>query len=360
MYRVVIFGFGELGKKIVDECLDYESNYSIVAILDNNISQKMYRGIQLKMASDIKGLIYDEIWITTVYFNEIIEQLTGMGIPREKMRFVEPVVPLIEERLKKSGVLERKQYETESRYILQNHLRMYPYDVYDEYLYKKSYIEFDEEAGMFYGIYNGHKMYLARRFNTEQKARAYFNAVTMEQDHRSPHCYWNNEPMLNQTGIAIDVGAAEGIYGLKIINQIDHLYMIEVDEEWIEALHYTYEMYKDKITIIKKFISSFDDDRNAKLDTLFNNIKIDSIKMDIEGAEIDALLGADSLLNRCKPMLAVCVYHHKDDNTRIKSVLTPKGYVCNNSQGYVICQGDWELDLDEAGFRRALLFATVK
>ena len=37
------------------------------------------------------------------------------------------------------------------------------------------------------------------------------------------------------------------------------------------------------------------------------------IKMDIEGAERDALTGAADLIRRCRPDLAICVYHSVSD-----------------------------------------------
>ena len=37
------------------------------------------------------------------------------------------------------------------------------------------------------------------------------------------------------------------------------------------------------------------------------------IKMDIEGAERDALTGAAELIRRCRPELAICVYHAISD-----------------------------------------------
>lgn len=40
---------------------------------------------------------------------------------------------------------------------------------------------------------------------------------------------------------------------------------------------------------------------------------ISLLKMDIEGAELDSLMGAEQLIKRCKPKLAICVYHRFSD-----------------------------------------------
>lgn len=44
-----------------------------------------------------------------------------------------------------------------------------------------------------------------------------------------------------------------------------------------------------------------------------NNDKITFIKMDIEGAELRALYGAEKVIKRDRPVLAVCVYHKRED-----------------------------------------------
>ena len=41
------------------------------------------------------------------------------------------------------------------------------------------------------------------------------------------------------------------------------------------------------------------------------------IKMDIEGAEYNALLGAEQMIRQHHPRLAICVYHSLEDYIRI-------------------------------------------
>jgi FkbM family methyltransferase len=53
------------------------------------------------------------------------------------------------------------------------------------------------------------------------------------------------------------------------------------------------------------------------LDELFAEEPVTLIKMDIEGAEYDALLGAKAIINRDHPILAICVYHTQSDIWRI-------------------------------------------
>jgi FkbM family methyltransferase len=50
-----------------------------------------------------------------------------------------------------------------------------------------------------------------------------------------------------------------------------------------------------------------------KIDDIGNNQKISFIKMDIEGAELEALKGAERVLRRDKPKLAISLYHKKTD-----------------------------------------------
>jgi FkbM family methyltransferase len=48
------------------------------------------------------------------------------------------------------------------------------------------------------------------------------------------------------------------------------------------------------------------------LDEMFEREPITYVKMDIEGEELHALRGARRLVSRCRPVLAVCLYHEPD------------------------------------------------
>jgi hypothetical protein len=49
------------------------------------------------------------------------------------------------------------------------------------------------------------------------------------------------------------------------------------------------------------------------LDDYFKEQKVSFIKADIESYELDMLRGAESIIKRDKPLLAVCIYHNASD-----------------------------------------------
>jgi FkbM family methyltransferase len=53
------------------------------------------------------------------------------------------------------------------------------------------------------------------------------------------------------------------------------------------------------------------------IDVMFASKRVSMIKMDIEGGEYDALIGAQLVIQRDRPILAVCVYHSQADLWRL-------------------------------------------
>ncbi len=51
----------------------------------------------------------------------------------------------------------------------------------------------------------------------------------------------------------------------------------------------------------------------TKIDEAVKNDNVTFIKMDIEGSELKALKGAENIIKRCRPKLAICVYHKSED-----------------------------------------------
>ena len=58
-----------------------------------------------------------------------------------------------------------------------------------------------------------------------------------------------------------------------------------------------------------------------KLDNVLKDQKVTFIKMDIEGSELEALQGAENIIRKQKPRLAICVYHKAEDIISIPTLL---------------------------------------
>ena len=166
-----------------------------------------------------------------------------------------------------------------------------------------------------------------------------YRGLLIEQDQRSAHRYVDSYEELKGKTL-LDIGAAEGIFTLDTIDYIDHAYLFECDENWIEALEATFAPWKDKITIVRKYVSDVDDDSNITLDTFFQS-KVRSIdnlffKMDIEGYERKALKGAAHILGHGQLIGgSVCIYHLHDDKKVIESELKNFNLKTSIQPGYL-------------------------
>ena len=80
------------------------------------------------------------------------------------------------------------------------------------------------------------------------KIERMYRALVMEQDPRSPHRYLDcTDEAKGYTWV--DAGCAEGYTSLEMVEEVDHLYLFECDEAWIEALEATFALWREKVTI---------------------------------------------------------------------------------------------------------------
>lgn len=220
-------------------------------------------------------------------------------------------------------------------------LKDYSLDIFN-YEFVKNYRDmdvelfFDENHKLYYTIYEGKRMYFARCFSSEEEIREYYKGIMLEQDLNSPHRYLTDGYDVDEDSIVIDAGVAEGNFSLSIIDKVKKIYLIEPDEDWIEALRITFEQYKEKVVFVNKYISNYDSGETVKLDSIVEEKQINYIKMDIEGEELYALQGAENILDRAENIKCnICSYHQESDYREIERFLVEKGYEVSPSKGYM-------------------------
>jgi hypothetical protein len=239
-------------------------------------------------------------------------------------------------------------------YLKENDLSVFPYIFFNKYKTENIKVYINETNQLPYLKHNGKNLYFKKSWTNEHIVDAY-RFLLAEQDSLSPHCYLTPTYQIKSNGIVVDVGAAEGIFAIDEIENIKHIYLIETDNEWIEALNETFKPWKDKITIINKFISNRNDDKNMTLDSYFSNIEIDFLKIDVDGAEEELLKGAENVVNNKVSQLAICTYHKTHDNRDFSKLLLDKKYKIENSNGYMLFYFD--SNFEKPFFRRGLIRA---
>lgn len=197
-----------------------------------------------------------------------------------------------------------------------------------------------EKSNLFYVLFNGKRLYFKRGLS-EKEVQDSFKSLLLEQDSRSPHSYTGDNFKVDNGSVLFDVGAAEGIFTLANIDKIKHAYLFECEDEWIEALNMTFSLWKDKITIVQKYVSNMNDRYNISLDDFIDkNISPNYVKMDIEGSEYKALLGAINII-RCKRVKwAICIYHKHEDCEEISSLFNKFDYKQSFSDGLMFVRWD--------------------
>ena len=136
----------------------------------------------------------------------------------------------------------------------------------------------------------------------------------------------------------LDIGSAEGIFTLDNIELISKAYLFEYEDFWQRPLMETFKPWKDKITIVPKAVYDKSDEFNVTIDDFLLDRRAEKlfIKMDIEGTERQALIGAKGTLQSARDIyLSICTYHRKGDPEYIRSFVEGYQFSSNFAPGYL-------------------------
>ena len=160
------------------------------------------------------------------------------------------------------------------------------------------------------------------------------------------HYYQKEHTEVENGEIILDIGTAEGLMPLTVIDKCEHVYMVEPSVAFCKTLNKTFSNYTDKTTIFNYAVGNEDGiisfDENSldgmvskgttanlnkiaihKIDTIFkDNQKITYLKADIEGFEQEMLKGAAETIKRNKPKIAITTYHTQNDPKEIIDLIT--------------------------------------
>lgn len=139
--------------------------------------------------------------------------------------------------------------------------------------------------------------------------------------------------------ILLDIGAAEGLFALTVVNKCKKVFLIEPNRNFVKSLKKTFTGFENKIEIIETAvgdsigkisfsdnalsgsISSAGDPSNEvslkTIDHLVGDQVISFLKADIEGFELTMLKGAKQTIIRNRPRIVITTYHDENDSEQI-------------------------------------------
>ena len=161
--------------------------------------------------------------------------------------------------------------------------------------------------------------------------------------HDNWHYYEIPQTRVEEKDVVVDCGAAEGLFGFLVASRCKQLFLIEPISKFCDSLEKTFSE-QENVVILKVALSNQEGEARINennisssllsgtegslvkvttLDKLFyeKEIPISYIKIDLEGYDFDALLGAKELIKKNKPKIAVTTYHHYEHAEQIESFL---------------------------------------
>ncbi len=339
MERIILFGTGVFGRRTYEKLKS--DGIVPICFVDNDRSKwgSYIDNVEIRNPGELVHIEFDDVVICVndpIYYNIRCQLIDELDVPEQKIRHW-----TYRQRIDFLNHYKNSDHKDPiiDRIIdyVEKHDRLSAFNATFADKYSDNISCFlDDSSGLFYTVYNGKKLFLCRKFKSKDQAEEYFRSLMIEQDPASPHRYMDDSFGFDG-GCVLDAGAAEGNFALEIVERAEKVLLIEADPTWNEALMKTFEPWKDKVTIINKYLSDVDGHNSVSIDTLAAEQQIDFIKMDIEGAEPDALKGGERYLSKADHVkLAICSYHNLEDEYKIRMILEPLGYEVVATDGHMV------------------------
>ncbi|MCM1264030.1 MAG: FkbM family methyltransferase [Butyrivibrio sp.] len=352
--KAVIWGMGGTARYFLNKKGFYR-DFEIIALTDNNpeMWHKEYCGFKVIEPSELLNMAYDYIIICSVHILEIRKQLEeNLSVEHDKILTSFEIDDNIKNKvLEKYASVQDEEIQDVIGYFKDKGL-----NVYGSYVAaKQDYLVYRDEEQHPYIMFENKRMYFPDTYSfLKMDGKEFVDDVLYEQKERSPHQYICKKDDIKQNSVIVDGGVCEGNFALSYIDKAKKIYLIEADGEWMQALKRTFQPYRDKVVFCQKFLTRYDSANTVTLDSLVSE-KIDFLKMDIEGAEIDALLGGRKTLQRSNARCAVCSYHKQNDEENIRYILESYGYRTQTSKGYIFFAYDENI-VDTLDLRRGVVY----
>lgn len=313
---IVIFGAGIGGRETLELLQKMDVGRKVRAFSDNNNKiDSDYMELPVikpeRIKNEFKNFL---VIISSTAFDVIQKQLTELGIDKSDIFYFQPAgisldknqdMEFVKENISKLNTVYGKLEDYKSKLIYRSLLN-YRITKKESYLLLlKDYI--DSEANQYFDK----ELLEDYLFNDDFVDAGAYTGDTMERFFEH-YPEWKN----GEGGSYLCFEASEDIYK-TLCRNIELLNSENI-------LSYNYAVW-DNEGVLKFDTVSYGNgegcrvsDRGSSvkccsLDKILGHRVISLLKMDIEGAEKKALLGAKEIIKRDKPVLAICIYHKPED-----------------------------------------------
>ncbi len=355
--RTAIWGARKLARDFLDSRV-LNKDYDIACIVDNDPDKWgiLWCSYPVLSPSQLCEERIDCIIICSNYYDEIKRQIIDeLDIDVDIDAIIS--IKTVEDKLARKLCEKYKDTDDQEIKRVIDYYQKNGFELFGYYHPKRNnrYDVYRDDDNWPYVIFENKKMYYPRnRVFANDSRGEYVENILLEQQPGSPHLYVKEDKVIPANGVIVDAGVCEGNFALRYVENAKKLYLIEADEEWCEALKKTFAPFVDKVVLCNKYLGGIDSDRTITLDSLVND-RIDFLKMDIEGAETEALRGAERVLRASDAYCAICSYHRCNDEIKIKRILNEYGYSTSVSEGYMFFIYDDNIS-DTMDFRRGIVY----